>query len=635
MVEKHQMGSTGTRYFVPPNHDPIAENVDAEMWTWTSVFGSNMLKDMTNDSLFGISTHYLFDEYWPGATETCLWKNVIAMLTEAASANTATPVYVEPNEIRVSGKGLAEHKKSINLPYPWKGGWWRLSDIIEYERSSTYSIMKTASKHRRDILEFRNIMAEKEVKKGLSEAPYYYIMPARQHDPSELVKLVSLLQEHGVKVYQTTGEVRMDSKIVEEGSVVVPLAQPFRAFIKEVLEVQEYPVRHFTIGGPVIRPYDIASWSLPLHMGVKSWEINTRSAELESSIRVIEGEFNLRHGGEGGGVAVLPARVNESYLAAFMGLEKGLRVSRLTEDIEFEGKKLEKGSFVLSVAKKSVSLEEVTDGLSVEPLYTNTVPEGAKPVRMPRIALVETHFHDMDAGWTRFVMDTYHIPFTVVRPGEFEKTDFAEDFDVVVFPSARKSILMEGSYGSSDSYYRQSLHPDFTKGMGKEGMEKLMAFVDQGGVVVSWGQSTELFQGKLSIKRDKETEDFGLPFSDISSGLSEEGLYCPGSLVKIHLREDHPLTWGMPGSTGVFYRGRPVFRTSVPGFDMDRRAIAVTPEKDILVSGYIEKEELLGNRTLMIWMRKGEGQFVLFGFNPNFRASTHATYKLLFNSLLL
>ena len=41
---------------------------------------------------------------------------------------------------------------------------------------------------------------------------------------------------------------------------------------------------------------------------------------------------------------------------------------------------------------------------------------------MPRIALVETSFHDMDAGWTRFVFDEYHIPFTVLKPVDFEKT---------------------------------------------------------------------------------------------------------------------------------------------------------------------------------------------------------------------
>jgi len=91
----------------------------------------------------------------------------------------------------------------------------------------------------------------------------------------------------------------------------------------------------------------------------------------------------------------------------------------------------------------------------------------------------------------------------------------------------------------------------------------------------------------------------------------------------------------MPSEAGVFSRGRPVFRTSVPGFDMDRRVIAKHPEKDILMSGYAGKEELLSKQSVMIWMEKGEGQLVLFGFNPQFRASTQSSFKLLFNAILL
>ena len=70
MVEKHQMGSHGVRYFVPPPHDTIAENIDAGIWNWVGIFGSNMITDMTKDSLAGVSQHYLFDEYWPGSTGT-------------------------------------------------------------------------------------------------------------------------------------------------------------------------------------------------------------------------------------------------------------------------------------------------------------------------------------------------------------------------------------------------------------------------------------------------------------------------------------------------------------------------------------------------------------------------------------
>jgi hypothetical protein len=37
----------------------------------------------------------------------------------------------------------------------------------------------------------------------------------------------------------------------------------------------------------------------------------------------------------------------------------------------------------------------------------------------------------------------------------------------------------------------------------------------------------------------------------------------------------------------------------------------------------------------MVWMKKGKGQMVVMGFSPIFRASMPATYKLLFNSILL
>jgi hypothetical protein len=103
----------------------------------------------------------------------------------------------------------------------------------------------------------------------------------------------------------------------------------------------------------------------------------------------------------------------------------------------------------------------------------------------------------------------------------------------------------------------------------------------------------------------------------------------------VELPYDHPLCYGMPGECGVFYRGKPVFTTSVPNMDMDRRVIARFPEEDLLLSGYSEQEKLLGNNAAMVWIKKGRGQLTLFAFQPQFRASTQVTYKLLFNALLL
>jgi hypothetical protein len=242
----------------------------------------------------------------------------------------------------------------------------------------------------------------------------------------------------------------------------------------------------------------------------------------------------------------------------------------------------------------------------------------------------------MDAGWTRFIFDSYGIPFETLRPGDFESTDLAKKYDVILFPNNNKDILMSGKWKQGGSYYSSSYPPEYVKGIGKKGMEKLMDYLDAGGLIVAWGRSTELFSGTLAISRGKdEKEEFNLPFTNLSEQLNKDGFYCPGAMLRVRLVQDHPLTWGMSGETAAMFRRGTAFRTSVPRFDMDRRVIARFPEEDILLSGYVEKEKAVHDRSAMIWLRKGNGHLVLFGFNPQFRAATAGTYKLLFNALLL
>ncbi len=636
MVEKHQMGNRGVRYFVPPKHDPIAQNVDAELWTWDGVFGLNMHKDMTEQGLKGVVQGYAFDDYWPGSTETAHWKNMIAMLTEAASAKGATPVYIEDNELSVSGKGLSEYAKSANFPDPWPGGWWRLSDIIDYELSSTFSIIHTASLHKKELLELRNRLCKKEVEKGKNLAPNYYIIPLKQHDAGEMVRMVNLLKEHGIKVYQLSEDVMVGNLTYKKGDVVVPLAQPFRAFIKEVMEHQEFPVRHYTKGGPIIRPYDITSWSLPLHRGVDALEVDKLSSKLEKSMTLVEGKFSIKSDApEKYSYAIFAAEDNDSYKAAFTAMKEGMKVWRASADFKVDDNNVSKGSFLI---KKNSKLNDILKDLDTDPIFAgSSIDVEKKQITMPRIALVETYMHDMDAGWTRFIFDNYNIKYDIVHPGEFEKTDFTANYDVVIFPDNNKDILKSGKYKGSDGTYSIPAYPpEFTKGMGEKGMDNLMKFFNEGGIILAWGRSTALFAGNLKVPvNEKEKEDFKLPFNDISKTMSKNGLYCPGSFVAVKVNKDFELTQGMPENIGVFYRGNPVFTTSVPYFDMDRRVMAKFAKEDILLSGYAEKLDLISNKSAIVWLKKNKGQLVLFSFSPQFRASTPVSYKLLFNGILL
>jgi hypothetical protein len=646
LVEKHQMGSTGPRYFVPPFHDPIAENINKSLWLWSGTFGSNLARDMGEDGLSGVAQHWAFDNYWPGSTETSLWKNVISFLTEAASCKTARPIFVEPTELSVRGKGLAEYKKSVNMPEPWPGGWWRLGDIVAYELSSFHSVLKTAARNDKEILRFRNEICRKEVAKGRNQAPYYFVLPAQQHDRSALLDLVKLLEEHGVVVKRLTADAQVDGRAFAAGDLLIPLSQPFRAFVKEVMEVQHFPVRHYTPGGEMIRPYDITSWSLPLHRGVTSWQVDTRSLELEAQLESVTAEDLTADIGDLPKLTkalAYPATDNGSYKAAFVALAKGLQVDRLKQGISMDGMDLSAGTFLVSGGHGK--LGELAEESAVPPRVLLQLPAADTVELAPRkIALVETWFHDMDAGWTRFVLDSYSIPYQVLRPADLKEADL-ESFDVVVFPDSDSGVLKEGRYKRANRYYSRDYPPEYSKGMGEKGLQNLVGFLDKGGIIVSWRQSTGLFMEGLKLKLDKpkkgkgeddeepETEQFQLPIRDITESRKE--LYVPGTFLAIELLPDHPLTWGMPERSGVFSRGNPVLRTSIPSLDMDRRVVAAFPEDDILLSGFAEGEEGLANTPAMVWISKGKGQLVMFSFNPQFRASTPATYKLLFNALLL
>lgn len=254
-------------------------------------------------------------------------------------------------------------------------------------------------------------------------------------------------------------------------------------------------------------------------------------------------------------------------------------------------------------------------------------------VEKRKIAIIETFFHDMDAGWTRYIFDTYRIPFSVLHPQQLEKTDLSK-FDIIVIPETGKQLLMTGKPGTEARPTMSNYPPEFQKGMGKKGLEKLLMFVNDGGTVVSWCGSTDLFTGMLDFTRDSVKEEFMLPFSNDYTTASAAGLFVPGSLMRAEFAS-HPLTYGMPSDASIFYEGSSLFNTRMPGFDMDRRVIGRFAKKDILLSGYAEKEEKLSEKPAMIWIRKGKGQFVLYSFNPLFRASARGTYKLVFNALMM
>jgi Zinc carboxypeptidase len=530
-VDEHQMGSEGPRMFIPPFADPVDPDVHPLIWREVNMIGANMALRLEQKNKSGLIYGYSFDAYWLGGTRnTGWWKNVTGMLLEIASARIASPVYIEPNELRGGSKGLVDYKATINHPNPWKGGWWRLRDIMDYGRIASDALHELAADRREDLL--RNLLVRSRAAVALAAPSDAYRIPREQRDWPTAQHLAWLMAEHNVEVRQAAN-----------GDYWIPLAQPYSKFVLEMLEPQRYPEVRLQPGRDILRPYDVATWTLPLQMGV---------------------------------------RVERAPMPA--------GTTRVTE---------------------------------IKPETKEVIARGAKLARKPRVATYKPWQASMDEGWTRWLLETYGVPVKGVSPQEVQKG--LSGFDAVILPDVPKDLLATGRRRGGDGMrYEEEVPPEYRGALEPSGAKALKSFVENGGTLIAFGDACEYV-----------IEEFNVPVRNALAGTRAEDYVNPGSLVRLKVRTDHPVTMGMPKETAAFLDSAMAFETTAPASSMQRWVLATYPEdeEDVLLSGWIHGAERLTRKAAAVAMTYGKGKIVLFGFRPQHRGQTHATFPLVFNAL--
>ena len=82
-------------------------------------------------------------------------------------------------------------------------------------------------------------------------------------DQVTAARLIDILMENGVEVHRAKAAFQMDKRSYAAGTHVVRMDQPYRAFIKEMLEVQRFPEIRPATGEDILPPYDVTGWTLP------------------------------------------------------------------------------------------------------------------------------------------------------------------------------------------------------------------------------------------------------------------------------------------------------------------------------------------------------------------------------------
>ena len=614
MVDEHQMGSTGDRFFVPPFAEPPTPGVHPLVWRTINFFGAGIGFDLEKLNYRGVASRGFFMGWWIGALDDSAWfHNIPGILFEAASVRVASPIYVETEEVR-SGESRHNEERMFS-PNPWQGGWWRLGDIVNYDYYGTLSVLNTAATHAEELLLNSYKMAKDNIEKGKSEAPFAYIVPKNQWDPMTAEKYAQTLSKSNIKIYRLNAPLQVENRYFEAGSYIVPLAQPYRAFVKNIFEKQHYPDLRRVPQDSFTTPYDGAGWTLHLAMGVDAVEIEKPFSADMTPVQ-LEELYKAELPTDLNEYIILDAKYNNSYAAAALLLKKGIDVWR-----DVDGVLATKGSFIV---KKTGVLETLTEVNQTAPLLLTSRAEAdlsaLKKLKSFKVALYQNWGHNMEEGWMRYVFDQFHISYDTIHPKDITNKDFVKNYDILVFIGAEKTEIESGKPPKEYEEWISPLPPEYSGGIEEKGEKVLKEFLKKGKTIIFIDDSCEY-----------ALDHFKLPIRNVVKEGSK--VVCPGSYLEVEVKESE-LTYGMDSKAVIYYNEDPVFSTTLPrSITQDRRTPLTFGRRDLLLSGYLEGEESLVRKSLVVDFSTEGGRVILFGPDLVFRAQCEGVFKVMFNAL--
>jgi hypothetical protein len=233
-----------------------------------------------------------------------------------------------------------------------------------------------------------------------------------------------------------------------------------------------------------------------------------------------------------------------------------------------------------------------------------------------RLALYKSHVPSLDEGWTRYVFEKQeHVRYTSLEDKEVRAGNLRAKYDAIIIPDQSPRAILNG--------YRAGTMPtELTGGLGAEGVKALREFVEQGGTLIA-----------LNDASDFAINELHLPVRDITEGLKQTEYYAPGSILRTEIDTTHPIAKGMPRESIAWVENSPVFEFDAR--DADRvHVIARYPiDRDPLLSGWLLGGRKLWGKSALLEVTLGKGRVYLFGFRPQYRAQSLATYPLLFNAI--
>ncbi|HZI49128.1 MAG TPA: M14 metallopeptidase family protein [Pyrinomonadaceae bacterium] len=579
VYDVHQQGTNGSRLFIPPFYDPPNPNIAPLLLRQVGLIGHKVAADLEAAGFKGVLTNALYDTWWHGGFRTApYFHNSIGILSEAASAHLMTPITITTEQLaRSSTRGMRNAiEATTNFPDPWPAGEWHPRDIMAMELVSSRSILELASKFRSEYLHNFFELGRTSIESSHPGEPQAYVIPAGQARDEAVAKMIGALIDQGVEVF------RLDREL------------------------------HAILATPVVRRTN------PVAEKVGSYR---RLASLTSS--------SMQEVPAGSYIIFLAQPQRTNVLALF---EPQIYPNRLTAQGEAERPYDVAGwtlPLQMNVAAPAVvaikeppserkltllkDANEVRADLAL-PLKKGDESPIKNPVKQPvRVGIYKGSMGNMDEGWTRYVFDTFNVPYSSVRDADMKQGSLNAKFDALILPSQTATQIVNGNAAGT-------FPPEYTGGMTDAGVKNLKEFVTNGGMLICFDNACD-----LAIK------EFNLPLRNVLEGVRSSEFYCPGSVVALDVDNKNPIAATLPPNVPAYFINSSAFAAATA--DANVRVVARYAKENVLLSGWLLGEDRLRGQIALAEVSVGKGRIVLFGFRPQHRGQTWGTLPFIWNAL--
>ena len=631
--DHHHMGSYGARLYVAPYCDPIHPYGDPLIWREHSWYGAHMAYKLEENGKTGILNAAQYAGWaHMGFHWLTIYHNIAGMLTESASANLATPKYIDPGQLAgAHARTMPTYEPQTNFPHPWPGGWWHLREIVEQQKISAWALLDMVARNKETVLYNSYLKATRQTERGAEDTTRTFLIPGDQHDPLTARKLVQILLGQGVRVSVTDEPVTVEGRVYAAGTYSVDAAQPKMGVVKTLLARTLFPDNYWTRrpdGTPQI--YDTTTDTVAEFMGVEVVPSGFAPAACFKPIECLP----CHEGKVGTGNAmgyIFDGKLNDSYVAVNRLLAAGAKVWRTECCIETQGSCLPAGTFFVEAAGIDTAMLQKTAACTGVDFTAAKEKPGicTKPVTQLRVAMYQRYWGgNMDEGWTRLLLEKFEFPYTTVFDADITAGNLKDRFDVLVLPDDHKQMMIGPHEFKNDPRVKMMLQwigdmpAKYRSGFGAAGVKAIGEFVAAGGRLVA-----------LNLAAELAIEACDLKINNVVAGLDTKAYSTHGATVHLHVDPTHPVAYGMPCEALALNFDSPAFEIKETHRAEKYHPIAIYPKRDVLQGGWLIGEEKIAGKIAALSVDVGKGEAVLLGMRPQFRAQTHGTFKLLFNCL--